>query len=260
MQIMPRFLVNSFSFAATATTMLVAGAAQALTVVPTDLNPGDEYRLVFVTDGTRDATSSDISVYNDFVTNDVTGSQLEMDLMAEGLNPDWFAIGSTATVDAIDNTSTTGTGVPVYLITGERVADDYVDLWDGSISRNIDTTPSDDTLTGLISDFDLRVWTGTFDGGVKEPSGTGVLGAFGSAPGLVGQSLFGISLASDPRWYFNRPFGFDQVVLSQRMYGMSSVLSVPVPVVQSTPEPSSLLSFITLGGMLLGTAARRARK
>ncbi|MGK7946549.1 MAG: hypothetical protein AB4058_18980 [Microcystaceae cyanobacterium] len=72
-----------------------AGAAQALTVVPTDLMPGQQYRLVFVTDSTRDALSSDILDYNTFVTNDVTGSQLATDLTNAGLTPDWFAIAST---------------------------------------------------------------------------------------------------------------------------------------------------------------------
>ncbi|MGK7879566.1 MAG: hypothetical protein AB4060_05635 [Crocosphaera sp.] len=62
-------------FAAAATTLFIAGPAQALTVVPTGLEPGDEYRLVFVTDGITRANSTDISFYNDFVTNDVAGSQ-----------------------------------------------------------------------------------------------------------------------------------------------------------------------------------------
>lgn len=36
--------------------------------VPTGLAPGDNYRLAFVTSTTRDATSSAIADYNDFVT------------------------------------------------------------------------------------------------------------------------------------------------------------------------------------------------
>ena len=49
---------------------LGTGAAQAaLVVVPPGLSPGQQYRLVFVTDGEWDATSSDIDDYNKFVTN-----------------------------------------------------------------------------------------------------------------------------------------------------------------------------------------------
>src|ERR1035437_10826646 len=37
--------------------------------IPAGLNPGDKYRLVFVTSTTTDATSPDISYYKSFVTN-----------------------------------------------------------------------------------------------------------------------------------------------------------------------------------------------
>ncbi len=46
-------------------------ATSALSVpitIPTTHNPGDQYRLAFVTSTTRDATSADIAVYNAFVT------------------------------------------------------------------------------------------------------------------------------------------------------------------------------------------------
>ncbi len=91
---------------------LGTGAAQAaLVVVPTGLNPGDQYRLVFVTDGTRDATSTNINDYNTFVTNEVTGSALATQLTTAGFTPSaitWKAIGSTDSVAARDNTQTTG--------------------------------------------------------------------------------------------------------------------------------------------------------
>ncbi|MDJ0563787.1 MAG: PEP-CTERM sorting domain-containing protein [Microcystis sp. M49629_WE12] len=41
------------------------------------------------------------------------------------------------------------------------------------------------------------------------------------------------------------------------MYGISSVLTVPTT---TTPEPSSLLGFITLGRLMLGGTVRKARK
>ena len=54
--------------------------------VPTGLNPGDQYRLAFVTSTIRDATSSDIGVYNTHVTNAANSNP---DLLA--LNADWKA-------------------------------------------------------------------------------------------------------------------------------------------------------------------------
>jgi len=131
---------------ALAATLGTAGAAQAaLVVVPTDLAPGAQYRLVFVTDGTRDATSTNINDYNNFVTNQVTGSALANALSGAGLTTTWKAIGSTASVAARDNTGTnpSSTGVPIYLINGNKVANNNADLWDGSIQTAINITQND---------------------------------------------------------------------------------------------------------------------
>ncbi|AKV69711.1 hypothetical protein VL20_4826 [Microcystis panniformis FACHB-1757] len=144
-------------------TLVTASAAQAaLVVVPPSLAPGAQYRLVFLTDSTRNATSTDINDYNTFVTNDVTPtSALAIALNAAGLTTTWKAIGSTASVDARDNTGTnpsTGTGVPIYAIDGNLIANNNADLWDGQINLPIYTTPND---LSSISD----VWTGSLSDG-----------------------------------------------------------------------------------------------
>jgi hypothetical protein len=69
--------------------------------VPLDLSPGDQYRLTFTTSQTRDALSSDIQDYNDFVQSLADTSPALAELGAE-----WRVIGSTAEVDAIANTDT----------------------------------------------------------------------------------------------------------------------------------------------------------
>ena len=63
-------------------------------------------------------------------------------------------------VDAIDNTNTTGTGVPIYWFMGEKVADNYPDLYDGSWDGN---NPKDHNG----NDYPGRdgVWTGTNSSG-----------------------------------------------------------------------------------------------
>ena len=219
-----------------------SGAAEALTVVPTDLNPGDQYRLVFVTNSTRAANSTNIADYNQFVTNDVTGSTLATELGLAGLTPDWFAIASTSSTSARDNTSTQGTtDIPIYLISGERVADGYGDLWDGTIQTAIDTTPTDTTITG-------GVWTGTLVNG-----GIDTFNTLGNDTGP--NSRQGFAQFQNSIWVNDFLAGN---ATSNPLYGMSSVLSVPQA--QSTPEPGSLLGFITLGGLMLGSAVRRARK
>ena len=40
------------------------------------------------------------------------------------------AVGCTGDVDAVDNTFTTGAGVNIYWLNGNKVADDYADFYD----------------------------------------------------------------------------------------------------------------------------------
>ncbi|MCZ8125654.1 MAG: PEP-CTERM sorting domain-containing protein [Microcystis sp. LE19-114.1B] len=219
-----------------AATLGTASAAQAaLVVVPPDLAVGDQYRLVFVTEGKRDATSTDIDDYNNFVTSQVrlsilpgtTDTALYQALNAAGIDPNtitWKAIGSTASVDARDNTGTNptlSTGVPIYLIDGNRVANNNADLWDGSIQTAINRTPDDWQLNELV-------WTGTNNNGTAE---NGRLGG-----GSLGQVRYGLASSITAEWI--TMYDSDRFSIS-RLYGISSVLTVPTPAV-TVPEPSSL--------------------
>ena len=229
-------------------TLGTSAAQAALVVVPPGLNPGDQYRLVFVTAGTRNATSSDINDYNTFVTNQVTGSALATQLTTAGFNPNtitWKAIGSTSATSAKVNTGTDGTqpDVPIYLIDGNRVANNNADLWDGSIQTNINRTQIDTSKNA-------SVWTGTQAGG-----STG--SPLGNAIGFPPTANMGATIYTDSRWI--NEITILSVSQSLSLYGMSSVLTVPSAAV-SVPEPSSLLGFITLGGLMLGGAVRKARK
>ncbi len=94
--------------------------------IPTGLNPGDQYRIAFVTSTIRDATSSNIADYNAFVT----AAANKVSELA-GLGTGWTAIGSTASIDARDNTNTnftTSTGVGIYLLNDTKLADNNADL------------------------------------------------------------------------------------------------------------------------------------
>jgi len=235
---------------ALAATLGTAGAAQAaLVVVPTDLAPGAQYRLVFVTDGTRDATSTNINDYNNFVTNQVTGSALANALSGAGLTTTWKAIGSTASVAARDNTGTnpSSTGVPIYLINGNKVANNNADLWDGSIQTAINITQND-SASGLP-----QVFTGTITNGTNQEITT-VLGSGGNV-------LYGNNGDMETNLWIWDDQTFGEELRS--FYGMSGVLTVPgnqPPAPVTVPEPSSLLGYITLGGLMLGGAVRKARK
>ena len=118
---------------------------------------GDHYRLAFFTSATTAATSSDISTYNTWMQG-LADATTAYDIgAAEGVT--WKAIGSTATVDAIDNTSTDpvadGTGNAIYLLDGSTVAaNNNSDLWDGSLQHIIDITEQ-----GAV--YTWWPWTGT---------------------------------------------------------------------------------------------------
>ena len=249
---------------ALAATLGTAGAAQAaLVVVPTGLAPGDQYRLVFVTAGARDATSTNINDYNTFVTNQATGGtpgiDTALDTALNGAGFDlstitWKAIGSTSAVDARDNTGTnpSSTGVPIYLIDGNRVANNNADLWDGQLQHPIN-------LNNLDISSLSHVWTGSNDSGQGFANwGSGLQLQLGSS------SIFGFmagwSGAIGGDWMAFTPRARSDA--SPYMYAMSSVLTVPggnQPAV-TVPEPASLLGYITLGGLMLGGAVRKARK
>lgn len=66
--------------------ILLANVVSAATVIPPpDLNPGDQYRLVFVTSGATTANSDDISTYNNLSTRRLQRFRPLVSLPAAGL-------------------------------------------------------------------------------------------------------------------------------------------------------------------------------
>ena len=93
----------------------------------TDLQPGDSFRLLFITSDTSDARTGDIAEYNGFVQ-----SAAARNTILNGFSSRFRVLGSTSGVHALDNTGTRGTGVPIYWVKGAKVADNYSDFYDGS--------------------------------------------------------------------------------------------------------------------------------
>ena len=158
--------------------------------LPTGLTPGDTFQLAFVTNATMDASSSDINVYNTFVQNQWNGSSLKSQIETYLGHPDisFNCIGSTATVDASAN-AVVGSGgnfKGVYKLNQEKIADDYADMWDGSIDSSFNINEN-----GNFSSS--SVWTGTEDDGRGGGIGLALGGSFGGA--WVGDTRF-----VDDRW------------------------------------------------------------
>ena len=187
-------------------------------IYPVGLNPGDHYRIAFVTSGVTLATITDIAHYDTFVTDAATAVGSELAL----LGATWQVIGSTATVDAYSHIGGSFS-FPIYRPDGVLVASGSAGLWSGALQSAIDI----DEYGSLL---DTIVWTGTHHEGLQYKSnvlGSSVLVEAGLSTGLNVSWVDGSVM--EPGY-------------SHSLYGISSDLIVPY----ATPEPG------TVGMMLLG--------
>ena len=127
---------------------------------PADVEGGDSFRLLFVTSSGRNAYSNNIADYNTFVQ---TSAKAGHSAITDDMGDLFKVVGSTFSIDARQNTATTGTGVPIYWLNGAKVADNYADLYDGSWDsrefRNGDGSRE--------SQNSFRIWTGSHANGTR---------------------------------------------------------------------------------------------
>ena len=185
---------------------------------PAGLTAGDTFRFVFVTtDGTA-ASSSNISDYDTFVNSEADGATYN------GSVSTWQAIGSTATVNAIDHIGVNPSIAGVYLVDGTQVATgdgtSTGGLWSGSLQAAIDL----DIHSTLITS---AVWTGTNAAGQGVTNVT--LGRF--------EVVFGLTYDAGAEWV-DANLGIPSTEVA--VYGVSQVLVVPTLAV---PEPSSVVRW-----------------
>ena len=135
---------------------------------PAGLNAGDQFRLLFITSTRRNANSSAIGDYNSFVQGRAAAGHAAI----RTYSAQFRAVASTLSTHARDNTSTTGTGVPVHWLNGAKVADDYPDFYDGSWDNQAvaDMRNESGAARGATS-----IWTGTRADGTRA-GGYGPLG------------------------------------------------------------------------------------
>jgi len=222
-----------------AASIFISSAQAAPITIPVGLNPGDTYRLAFVTSTTTTATTNNISFYNNFVNN--------IGLAATGITG-WTAIASVNNTDARDNTNTnftTDTGTAIYLLDGTtKIADHNADLWDSSIDAALNI---DESGSSVVNN---RVWSGTASDGIKAPS-------FGLGGGADGTVLLGLSAISQTGWIFNAIDNIDNNPGSlAHLYAISGVLTVAEEPT-AVPAPAGL-TILGLG--LIGLARMRRKR
>lgn len=219
---------------------------------PTGLQGGDQFRIIFVTPGTTDATSSDISTYDTFVNQQAAGATYY------GQTIHWSAIGSTDSIGAMAHIGVTG--APVYTVNDKNglsqvaSSDGTSGLWSGNELIN---EPTFDLAGNLYTGL---AWTGTSGVGTEyatTPANVIVawgLGTSVAVPGFENHVEVG-SLNSEVNPYdwvsFGYTFGVQLKSTQYQMYGISDVLTV-------VPEPSTFL-ISGLGIFVVGLA-RKLRK
>ena len=126
-------------------------------LIPSGINPGDRFRLLFKTSQTGDAASSDIATYNTRVQNSANDAHAHASI--KPYRSSFRALGCTATVDAHTNTGTAKTGgVPIYWLNGPKLADDYADFYDGNWDdRDINNTRDERGMKPAAANWP---WTG----------------------------------------------------------------------------------------------------
>ena len=148
-------------------------------LVPSGLVDGDSFRLLFIGTNGRDASSSDIAVYNTFLQNQVETNG-HADIRAHSAT--FRMLGSTEDVDARDNTGTTGTGVPIYWLGGAKVADNYADFYDGDWDQ--ETMGARETGVSVSIGTVWKIWTGSAQDGTEAMNAGGTESrALGNAGG-----------------------------------------------------------------------------
>ena len=218
--------------------VLVVGfpaGARADLMTPSGLNPGDQFRIVFVYGGTTPATSPNLATYDVLVSADAVASGIGT---YNGVPVTYRVIGSTSTQDAISRLP--ADTVPIYLPDGTEVAPSGAALW------NTATTPLlhaiDKTATG--GPGPVFVWTGTLETGFAStfPLGDPSLWTTQGAPSLT-----------DSNWVNSGP---EENLDFWGLYGFSTVLTVPQATV--VPEPGTIT--LALAGIGVLAAARLARR
>ena len=211
-------------------------------LIPDGVGPEDEFRLLFVTDSTRDGSSGNISHYNNHVQQQA-GRRNLASLIREHASH-YRVVGSTGTVSARNNTNMTGNGgPPIYWVNGDKVADNYGDFYDGTWDSYNWVTQ---TGQGRTDSNSVVVYTGSKNDGSIAARHLGSmfvnsakLTRSGSTGGVEGSPLAGSNDGS------GTPL---------RFYGISPIFKVKRPITISATPPSAkegaqrTLTVSTTGG------------
>ena len=223
---------SGWSSSGTGTTKVSAReVASGWSLAPSGLAAGEAFRLLFVSSGTRYATSTDIGDYNTFVQTAAAAGHTDIQAYSAGFR----AVASTADVDARGNTGTVYTeddkGLPIYWLGGAKLADHYEDLYDGSWDEEgTGRDEAGDSVTFPRYDNDNKVWTGSGHDGTESIGSDDSSKALGTAHPKVGVPNFPFIDSYGPltgqnsgKWSLHP------------LYGLSEVFQIGAVAVENSP-------------------------
>ena len=196
---------------------------------PSSVSAGGKFRLLFVTSTESNGRSTNFDDYNRFVQDRAAAGHSSIRPFKGGFR----LIGSTLRVHARDNTCTTGTGVPIYWLNGNKVADNYGDFYDDSWDDQANpkneygnARPETFVWTGSDSDGTTHSDLATFHSG--EAPAAGYIGTAGFSP--LSQSYQSLTIGS------SNPF-----------YGLSQVFKVPLASDRARTTDIAIISSPAIG-------------
>ena len=220
--------------------------ADGFQVVPADwplipsganIQPGDTFRLLFMTSTRRDATSMDIADYNKHVQEAAAGRRAQVAI--KQFAGAFKVVGCTAAVTARANTDSEATDpdAPIYWLNGVKVADDYAEFYSGTWQNQIEASIRDET--GAQPSSWLTPFTGCHDNGTTSGGTVFPLGNNGDID--TGNPTMNVSpLYDDLEAHTSmRPF-----------YAMSPVFEVETPVNPNERLDLSILDDNSPAGFL----------
>ncbi|MDE0134859.1 MAG: fibronectin type III domain-containing protein, partial [Acidimicrobiaceae bacterium] len=217
---------------------------------PLGLGAGETFRLMFMTEDHRDATATDIAVYDSHVQDEAREGHGAIRRYADGFR----VVGSTAAVDARDHTGTNPddaghTDAEVWWLNGERIAANHAGFWSDTWEN---WAMADRRFaSGRPSTSNDWPWTGTRTDGAKEANPLGASnarrGRFSTTDADTG------------------PISFNTIASTQdhAFYGLSPLFRVEPTPVNAPPGVPAVMSNLGQGDgaalLVTGTGAVRDR-
>ena len=175
-------------------------------LIPSGVEPGDRFRLLFKTSTSRNATSTDIADYNTFVQQAAAGGHGEIRKYAALFR----AVGCTSAVSARANTDSEATDedAKIFWLNGARLADDYADFYDGTWDTRSDGNERDETGAAQ-SGNSYQTWTGCDEDGTAQVVNGFRIGELGNTSSVFFGASRGTSLSplSDERGFGSKLSG-----------------------------------------------------